>query len=61
MPLIIKGRAALCIRGVKSAGRNLRIRKVCEEDMDRSAGHRLAEFLRLILADQGAKPTFPDK
>lgn len=26
-----------------------------------NAGHRLAEFLRLILADQGAKPTFPDK
>lgn len=52
MPLIIKGRATLCIQGAKSAGRNLRIRKVCEEDMDRSAGHRLVAFLRLIRSDR---------
>ena len=39
MPLIIKGRDTLCIQGAKSAGRNLRIRKVCDEDMERIAGH----------------------
>lgn len=52
MPLIIKGRATLCIQGDKSAERNLQIRKVCEEDMDRSAGHRLVASLRPIRSDR---------